>query len=111
MSRARLDAGLAAARQPRYWRALLVLVLLNCSLSGMARAETRRVLVLSSAGRPFAPQSAFADTLVPDLIRASREPLDIIEMSLRDARASGPASDASTVQHLRSAFEGQRLDL
>src|SRR5688572_20070042 len=41
----------------RCGRALLVVVLLHCPLSTMARNETKHVLILSSSERPFAPQS------------------------------------------------------
>lgn len=100
--------GPPAARWPY---ALPVVLLLLCPLAATARAETRRVLVLSSSERPFAPQSSFADALVPELIRGSREPIDFVEMSVQDARSSGLAPDVSVAERLRSAFGAQRLDL
>jgi hypothetical protein len=54
---------------------LLVVLLLHCALAAIARGETTHVLLLSSSERPFAPQSGVADALVPDLIRASRDPI------------------------------------
>ena len=86
-------------------------LLLHCPLSVVARGETRRVLVLSSSERPFAPQSGFADALMRDLIRSSREPIQFVEVSVQAARASGEAPDVSIAQRIRSAFGADRLDL
>jgi signal transduction histidine kinase len=77
----------------------------------MARGETRHVLVLSSTERPFAPQSGFADALMRDLIKESREPIQFYEVSVQPARASGEPPDASTAQRIRSAFGSGRIDL
>ena len=93
------------------WLALLVVWLLHGPLSAVARGETRHVLVLSSSERPFAPQSGFADALMRELIRSSREPIRFVEVSVQAARASGGAPDLSIAQRIRSAFESQRLDL
>jgi len=93
------------------WLALLVMLLLHCPLSAVARGETRHVLVLSSSERPFAPQSGFADALVRELIRSSREPIRFVEISVHPARASDEAPDVSIAQRIRSAFGSQRLDL
>jgi signal transduction histidine kinase len=90
---------------------LLVLFLLHCPLSAAARGETRHVLVLSSSERPFAPQSGFADALMRDLIRASREPIRFVEVSVQAARASGEGPDASIPQRIRWAVGADRLDL
>jgi len=95
----------------RCWRAFLVVWLLHCPLLAVARGETRHVLVLSSSERPFAPQSGFADALVKELIRSSREPIHFVEVSVRAARASGMAPDVSMVQRIRSASGSHGLDL
>ena len=95
----------------RCWRALLVVWLLHSPLSDVAFGETRQVLVLSSSERPFAPQSGFADALVRELIRSSREPIHFVEVAVQPARASGEAPDISTAQRIRAAVGSQRLDL
>ena len=99
------------SRRDSCWLALLVLLLLHCPLSAVARGETRHVLVLSSSERPFAPQSGFADALVRELIRSSREPIRFVEVSVQAARASDEAPDVSIAQRIRFAFGSQRLDL
>jgi len=91
--------------------ALVVMALLACPLSPQAGAQTRRVLVLSSSPRPFSPQSTFTDAIVPDLIRASREPIDFVEMSVQDARSSGLAPDVSVAERVHAAFGSAALDL
>jgi signal transduction histidine kinase/ABC-type uncharacterized transport system substrate-binding protein len=91
--------------------ALLVVSVLCCPMSGVARGKTRHVLVVSSSERPFAPQSGFADALVRDLIRSSREPIQFVEVSVQAARASGEAPDGSIAQRIRSAFAADTLDL
>jgi signal transduction histidine kinase len=91
--------------------ARLVVLLLLLPLSALARGETRQVLVLSSSERPFAPQSGFADALMRDLIRLSREPIQFVEVSVQAARASGEAPDVSAAHRIRSAFHPGRLDL
>ncbi len=93
------------------WLTLLVVLLLHCPLSAVARGETRQVLVLSSSERPFAPQSGFADALVRELIRSSREPIRFVEVSVQAARASDEAPGVSIAQRIRVAFGSQRLDL
>jgi signal transduction histidine kinase len=90
---------------------LLVVLALGGLLAPAARADTRHVLVLSSAERPFSPQSGFADSLTPELVRRSQEPIEFVEMSLQAARSSDLAPDAAIAQHLRSTFKGQPLDL
>ena len=84
---------------------------LHSPLSAVAYGETRHVLVLSSSERPFAPQTGFADALVKELIRSSREPIRFVEVSVQAARASGEAPDVSIAQRIRSASGSHRLDL
>ena len=93
------------------WRALLLVLVLHCPLSAEAGGETRRVLVLSSSERPFAPQSAFSDALVQELIRSSREPIHFVEISVQAARASSEPPDVATAQRIWSAFRSHELDL
>jgi len=93
------------------WRALLVVWLLHSPLSAVARGETRHVLVLSSSERPVAPQSGFADALVRDLIRSSREPIQFVEVPVQTARASDEAPGISVAQRIQSEFGAARLDL
>ena len=89
----------------------LVVLLLFWPLAAVARGETRHILLLSSAERPFAPQSGFADALVRDLIRSSREPIQFVEVSVQPARASDETPDVSTAQRIQSTFAAHTPDL
>ncbi len=93
------------------WTALVVVLLLHSPLSAVARGETRRVLVLSSSERPFAPQSNFADALVRDLTQSSREPIEFVEVSIQAARASSEGPDDAIAQRIRSEFRRDKFDL
>jgi signal transduction histidine kinase len=101
-----LKAG--GGRRSQTW---LVVLLMLCPLAGIARGETRRVLVLSSAERPVAPQSGFSDALMRELIRSSREPIEFVEVPVQPLRASGEAPDVSIARRIRSTFGGDELDL
>lgn len=90
---------------------MLALLLLLWPLTAVAGAETRHVLVLSSGERPFAPQSGFADALVRDLIRLSREPIQFVEVSVQAARASDEEPDVSIARRIQSAFAADNPDL
>jgi signal transduction histidine kinase len=110
--RTTMKSGTARSFNPaRCWRMFLVVWLLHCQLPAVARGETRHVLVLASSERPFAPQSAFADAFVRELIRSSREPIHLIDVSVQPARASGERPDVAMAQRLRFAFGSDRLDL
>jgi len=91
--------------------ALLVVLLFLSPLSAVARGETRHVLVLSSAERPVAPQSGFADALVRDLVRGSREPIRFVEVAVQATRAVDDQPGAAVAQRIRTAFGAGRLDL
>lgn len=87
-------------------------MLLLCPFSSAAAdAETRHVLVLSSSERPHAIQSGFANSLIRELTRSSREPIQFVEIALQSARESGELPDVSAAQRIRSAFEAGQLDL
>ncbi len=69
------------------------------------------MLVLSSGERPLAPQSAFADALLRELVRSSQDPIEFVEVPIQAARASGEAPGAAIAQKIRSASGAGRLDL
>ena len=95
----------------RWWLPLVVALLLLAPPPALTRPVTRHVLVLSSSERPFAPQSGFADALMRDLIRSSRDPIQFVEISVQAARASGEAPDVLIAQRIRSAVLAERPDM
>jgi signal transduction histidine kinase len=90
---------------------VLILLLLHVSLPSLAAGPTRHVLVLSSAERPHAPQAGFADALTRDLIRASRDPIQFIEIPVQPVRASDQAPGADIADRIRAAIDKGPLDL
>jgi signal transduction histidine kinase len=79
--------------------------------SSLEAREPRHVLVLSSSERPHAPQAGFADALVRDLTRASREPIQFVEVSIQPVRASEEPPGVATAERIRAAFQNTHFDL
>jgi PAS domain S-box-containing protein len=89
----------------------LVAALLAWAAVAGAQATPRRVLLLYSYEREFAPHYVFAGMFRPELSRASPDPIDFVEISLQQARESRSAAPASLVDELHSRLEGRRFDL
>lgn len=75
-----------------------------------ALAEPKRVLLLHSFGRDFAPWNEYARQLHSELNLQSPEPLDIFEVSLATARFA-EGEEGPFVDYLRSLFVKRPLDL
>jgi hypothetical protein len=56
------------------------------AMAGTALSEPKRVLLLHSFGRDFAPWSEYARTFREELVRQSPAPIDFYEASLATAR-------------------------
>ena len=78
---------------------------------GPANAEPKRVLLLHSLGRDFAPFADVSGRFREELIRQSTDPVDYYEISLETARFSGAEEEGPFVDYLRALFAGRRLDL
>jgi signal transduction histidine kinase len=76
-----------------------------------AAAEPRRVLLLHSFGRDFAPFSDFAAHFRELLVKQSQEPIDLYEASVETARFKASTEDNALVDYLRALFAARRLDL
>jgi PAS domain S-box-containing protein len=87
---------------------LLVLVLTSLVACG---AEPRRVLLIHSLGRDFAPYDSFSAAFRTELASQSPEPLDLFEASLDSARFAQSPQEGPLVEYLRAQFAEQRLDL
>jgi PAS domain S-box-containing protein len=92
----------------RGWFALLVVVWTSV---GLAQAAPRRVLLLYSYEREFAPSASFTDLFLPELSRTSKEPVELIEVSLQAARLNSKAPDDSLTSLVQSMLAGRRPDL
>jgi signal transduction histidine kinase len=108
-----IRAGIGSAVFQRHFVRACAMILLLAALTatGHAQTPTRKVLVLYSSERPFGVQSAFAAALKPDLIRASPEPIDFVELTIQATKSHAPAPDAEFATHVHEAFEKQALDL
>ena len=79
--------------------------------AGAAQAEPRRVLLLYSYERDFAPHLAFIRQFRPELSRRSAEPLEFIEMSLQSVRTIGTAPDDALAGRIQTMLSGRQPDL
>jgi signal transduction histidine kinase len=91
-------------------RVLLSTVALFFAVTGAALSEPKRVLLLHSFGRDFAPWNEYARTIREELGLQSKEPIDIFEASLATAR-SGDTEEGPFVEYLRALFSKHQLDL
>jgi signal transduction histidine kinase len=79
-------------------------------MTGEAFSEPKRVLLLHSFGRDFAPWSEYARTFREELNRQSPDPIDLYEASLATARFPDE-EEGPFVEYLRALFAKRRLDL
>ncbi|MEO8833975.1 MAG: hypothetical protein ABI407_17270 [Bradyrhizobium sp.] len=80
------------------------------AMTGEAFSEPKRVLLLHSFGRDFAPWSEYARTFREELNRQSSDPIDLYEASLATARFPDE-EEGPFVEYLRALFTKHRLDL
>jgi hypothetical protein len=92
------------------FKAFLSLVVLLFAMTGAAFSEPRRVLLLHSFGRDFAPWSEYARTFREELTRQSPEPIDLYEASLATARFPDD-EEGPFVDYLRALFAKRQIDL
>ena len=80
------------------------------AMTGAALSEPKRVLLLHSFGRDFAPWNEYARTIREELVRRSPEPVDIFEASLATARFADD-EEGPFVDYLHALFVKRKLDL
>ena len=91
-------------------RVFLSIVVLLFAMTGKAFSEPKRVLLLHSFGRDFAPWSEYARTFREELNRQSPDPIDLYEASLATARFPDE-EEGPFAEYLRALFAKRRLDL
>lgn len=79
-------------------------------MTGEAFSEPKRVLLLHSFGRDFAPWNEYARTFREELNRQSPDPIDLYEASLATARFPDE-EEGPFAEYLRALFAKRRLDL
>jgi signal transduction histidine kinase len=92
------------------FRILLSTVVLLLAMTGAVFSAPKRVLLLHSFGRDFAPWNQYARAIREELVRQSPEPIDIFEASLATARFADD-DEAPFVDYLRALFVTRKLDL
>ena len=85
---------------------MMLLVAMTCD----AMSAPKRVLLLHSFGRDFAPWNEHARTFREELVRQSPDAIDLFEASLATAR-SADAEEGPFVEYLRGLFAKRKLDL
>lgn len=98
--------------QPVLWLAFALVVWPSVAKAQHENGDPgrRRVLLLHSYERDFAPHAVFARQFRPELSQASDKPIDFVEISLQSARESRNAPDESVVEKLQALIAG-RVDL
>lgn len=96
-----------------WWRASLwlFLALHVAGAPGTHAAAPRRVLVVHSFGREFAPFDTMSSTFRTELARQSPEPLEFSEVAIETARFAGATNDQPLVDYVRALQVTRPLDL
>ena len=78
---------------------------------GADAPRVRRVLILHSFGRDFAPFNAVSSTFRTELARQSAAPIEFFEASLENTLFAEDGSEAFFVDYLRAQFADRPADL
>ena len=83
------------------------------ALVGVAavHAAPKRVLILHSFGRDFAPFDTMSSTFRTELARQSPEPVEFYEASIETARFATVGNNEQLLNYLQTLFAGRPLDL
>jgi len=90
---------------------LIVALLQVFAVAGAAAAEPKRVLLLHSLGRDFAPWAEFAVQFRAELERTSPQPVEFFDAALMTERLGADQDEGPFSDYLRALFAGRRLDL
>jgi len=100
----------APARRP--WTVAIALAFaVVCASFGATAAEPKRVLLLHSFGREFAPYDAVVAEFRTDLAKDSSEPVAVYDASLDAGEASGSDDPQPVIALLRHRFASSAPDL
>ena len=99
-----------------YLTAGIVFCLVCFACQAVFAAEPKRVLIIDSFGRDFAPWNEYAKRFRADLDRQWSEPTDLYETSLAIPRSSDESKEnefkeSQFIDYLNSLFVDRRLDL
>src|SRR5215510_6473875 len=99
-----------------YLTAGIALCLVCLACQAVFAAEPKRVLIIDSFGRDFAPWNEYAKRFRADLDHQWSEPTDLYETSLAIPRFSDESKESESKEsqftdYLNSLFSDRRLDL
>jgi signal transduction histidine kinase len=96
----------------RYRAVPVVVALLIMCITLAAQAEgPKRVLIIHSFGRDFAPYDAITSVLRTDLARRSTEPITFVEANLDFSRTPSDREERAFLEYLHSRFDDTSPDL
>src|SRR5512135_22666 len=78
---------------------------------GVAGAEPKRVLLIHSFGRDFAPYNTFSGVLRSELASQSSGAVDVFEVSLDSAVVADATQEGPLVNYLAALSAGRIFDL
>ena len=96
---------------PRTRTVLITAILLSFAIISEAAAAPKRILMLHSFGRDFAPWNEYATSFRAELDRQWPEPVDIYETSLLIARFRTKKPEDPFTDYLRALFDDHSPDL
>jgi signal transduction histidine kinase len=93
-----------------------ILAAIACSVltiwaTAVSAAEPRRVLIIHAFGHAYSPWSDMAGSFRVELLKKSKEPIDLYEVSLDTARAQSRQDEAPFVEYIRALLAGRKVDL
>jgi signal transduction histidine kinase len=78
---------------------------------GADAAGPKRVLILHSFGRDFAPYDAVVSTFRTELAQRHAEPITFVEVSLDSGRAAGEREERAFLEYLKARFDDAAPDV
>jgi len=93
-----------------------ILAAIACSVltiwaTAVSAAEPRRVLIIHAFGHAYSPWSDMAGSVRVELLKKSKEPINLYEVSLDTARAQSRQDEAPFVEYIRALLAGRKVDL
>src|SRR5262249_12878956 len=79
--------------------------------TGAFSAEPRRVLIVHAFGHAYSPWSDEAGIFRAELVKQSKEPIDLYEVSLDTARVQNADEETPFVDYIHALLAGRKLDL
>jgi len=103
-----ISARASSARGRTIW---LIITLMVFATIDTAVAEPRRVLLLHAFGHPYSPWSDIAASFREEIVKKSKESINLFEVSLDTSQVQDPEGDWPFVEYIRARLSGRQPDL